>query len=79
MSKLPPSRTALVNDPAREATDTMRGYSYQVLRSVLVWIELGDDEILYLEGAEDLDRISGDPCGPRTDQGHSALWERNIA
>jgi len=57
----------------------MRGYSYQVLRSVLVWIELGDDEILYLEGAEDLDRISGDPCGPRTDQGHSALWERNIA
>ncbi|MDK1390018.1 hypothetical protein QN224_32385 [Sinorhizobium sp. 8-89] len=47
----------LINDPAREAVDTMRGYSYQILRSVEAWLGLGDGEILVLEGAEDLDQI----------------------
>ena len=37
----------------------MRGYWAQVWRSVLAWIELGESERLYLEGAEDFDRISG--------------------
>jgi len=49
----------LANDPAREASDSMRGYWAQVWRSVLVWLELGASERLYLEGAEDLDRVSG--------------------
>jgi hypothetical protein len=49
----------LVNDPAREAVASMRGYWAQVWRSVLVWMELGESERLYLEGAEDFDRISG--------------------
>jgi len=49
----------LVNDPAREAVPSMRGYWAQVWRSVLVWMDLGDTERLYLEGAEDIDRISG--------------------
>lgn len=49
----------LVNDPAREATASMRGYWAQIWRSVLAWIELGETERLYLEGAEDIDRISG--------------------
>ena len=49
----------LVNDPAREAAASMRGYWAQVWRSVLVWMDLGDTERLYLEGAEDIDRISG--------------------
>lgn len=49
----------LANDPAREASDSMRGYWAQVWRSVLVWLELGAAERLYLEGAEDLDRVSG--------------------
>src|ERR1700722_14429372 len=49
----------LANDPAREASDSMRGYWAQVWRSVLVWLELGAAEVLYLEGAEDLDRPSG--------------------
>jgi tetratricopeptide (TPR) repeat protein len=49
----------LANDPAREAVDSMRGYWAQVWRSVLVWLELGSTERLYLEGAEDLDRVSG--------------------
>jgi hypothetical protein len=49
----------LVNDPAREAVAPMRGYWAQVWRSVLVWMDLGDAERLYLEGAEDIDRIEG--------------------
>jgi hypothetical protein len=50
---------SLVNDPAREAAASMRGYWTQVWRSVLAWIDLGDAERLYLEGAEDIDRVSG--------------------
>lgn len=49
----------LVSDPARQAQDTFRGYIYQILRSILVWLDLDDDEQLFLEGAEDLDRIDG--------------------
>ncbi|UIK20662.1 hypothetical protein [Rhizobium leguminosarum] len=49
--------TPLINNPAREAVDPMRGYSYQILRSVEAWLGLGDGEILVLEGAEDLDQI----------------------
>lgn len=50
----------LASDPARQAHDTFRGYIYQILRSIVVWLDLGDEEHLYLEGAEDLDRIDGD-------------------
>lgn len=48
----------LVSDPARQAHDTIRGYVFQILRSILVWIDLYGDEQLFLEGAEDLDRIN---------------------
>lgn len=51
------SLNPLANDPAREAVGPMRGYSYQILRSIDTWLELAEDEILVLEGAEDLDRI----------------------
>ncbi|WP_426232344.1 hypothetical protein [Pararhizobium sp. DWP3-4] len=46
----------LANDPGREAVAPMRGYSYQILRSIETWLDLADGEELYLEGAEDLDR-----------------------
>ncbi len=46
----------LANDPGREAVASMRGYSYQILRSIETWLDLSDGEELYLEGAEDLDR-----------------------
>ena len=52
-------RQPLVNDPVREAVASMRGYWAQVWRSVLAWVELDESERLYLEGAEDFDRISG--------------------
>ena len=53
----------LANDPAREAAASMRGYWTQVWRSVLAWIDLGDAERLYLEGAEDIDRVRGGEVG----------------
>ena len=45
-------------DPKRQASDSLRGYRYQILHSVHAWLSLADDEILYLEGAEDFDIIS---------------------
>ena len=48
----------LENDSLREAVHSMRGYNYQILRSVLAWINLPEDQVLYLEGAEDFDELS---------------------
>jgi len=44
-------------DPRRQATNAIRGYVYQVAQTVLEWLELGDDEALFVEGAEDFDRL----------------------
>lgn len=33
----------------------MRGYSYQILRTIEAWLDLADGEALVIEGAEDLD------------------------
>lgn len=40
-------------DKAREATDALSGYVYQIYQSALAWIELEPDEYLLLEVAED--------------------------
>ena len=42
-------------DPKRDATNSIRGYVYQIYQSVLAWMQLKEDEILVLEGAEDFD------------------------
>ena len=47
-------------DPKRQANDSLRGYRYQILHSVNAWLDLADNEILYLEGVEDFDKVSGD-------------------
>ena len=47
-------------DPKRQAHNQLRGYLYQIWHSVDAWLDLDKDEILYLEGAEDFDKISGD-------------------
>ncbi|ROS08523.1 hypothetical protein EC848_2003 [Enterobacter sp. BIGb0359] len=39
----------------RDATDSIRGYVYQIYQSVLAWVDLKDDEVLFLECAEDFD------------------------
>lgn len=40
-------------DKAREAIDALKGYVYQIYQSALAWIELGSEEFLFLEVAED--------------------------
>lgn len=40
-------------DEARQAVDSLRGYAYQVMASALAWMNLSDNEHLYLEVAED--------------------------
>ena len=52
-----PNPPSLQGTPQREAVDSLRGYSYQILRSIETWLDLRDGEVLALEGAEDLDRI----------------------
>lgn len=48
-------------DPARQAVSTIRGYIYQVWWSVDAWLQLQSvDEVIYLEGAEDLDKVGAD-------------------
>lgn len=42
-------------DPRRDATDSIRGYVYQAYQSVFAWMQLKENEILVLEGAEDFD------------------------
>lgn len=49
---------ALIGDEKRQAVDSLRGYLYQIWHSVAAWIDLGEDEALYLEGAEDFDVVS---------------------
>jgi hypothetical protein len=46
-------------DPGREAYASIGGYNYQILTSVLQWVDLQMDEILWLEAAEDFDITSG--------------------
>lgn len=48
-----PSKKTPLGNPSREAIDALRGYVYQIYQSALAWIELEDDELLYLEVAED--------------------------
>jgi tetratricopeptide (TPR) repeat protein len=50
----------LVSDKRRQATDAIRGYVYQAYQSVLAWMRLGEEEVLFLEGAEDFDVHSAD-------------------
>lgn len=48
----------LDGDARRQATAALRGYRYQILRTIYEWLHLEEGERLYLEGAEDFDRIS---------------------
>ena len=49
------SSECLRSDPRRQAVSSLKGYVYQIWHSVYRWITLGKDDVLYLEGAEDLD------------------------
>lgn len=47
----------LTADTRRQAIDSLRGYDYQIWRSVEAWTKLGAGQLLYLEGAEDFDLV----------------------
>ena len=47
-------------NPKRQAHAQLKGYLYQIWHSVDAWLHLTDDEILYLECAEDFDIVSGE-------------------
>ena len=44
----------------RRANDSIRGFVYQLWVAVDAWIDLKSDEILYVEGAEDIDILEND-------------------
>lgn len=51
----------LAGDPARQAVASIRGIVYQVWWSIDAWLRVSSsDEVIFLEGAEDLDRIASD-------------------
>ena len=58
--KRPRKRRTLQANPKRQAHAQLRGYLYQIWHSVDAWLDLAENETLYLEGAEDFDKISDD-------------------
>ena len=52
--------TPLPRLPSREALGAMGGYDYQIWATIEAWLLLNSDEVLFLEGAEDIDRVALD-------------------
>jgi tetratricopeptide (TPR) repeat protein/energy-coupling factor transporter ATP-binding protein EcfA2 len=50
--------TPLIGDPERQAIDSLRGYDYQIWRTVETWLGLRDGQMLCIECAEDFDVVS---------------------
>jgi hypothetical protein len=48
----------LQGDEARQAVGALRDYRSQILRSIHEWLTLAAPEVLFLEVAEDFDRVS---------------------
>ncbi len=47
----------LNSDPKRQAVHSLRGYAYQIWQSLNEWLSLSEGEVLFLEGAEDIDKL----------------------
>jgi len=68
-------------DPNRQATDPLRGYMYQAWQALHAWLELRDDQVLYLEGAEDFDILdpqSGIPVQIKDTCGNITLRTESV-
>jgi hypothetical protein len=48
----------LQGEEAKQAVRALRGYRYQILRSIHEWLTLASGDVLFLEVAEDFDRVS---------------------
>lgn len=56
-----PEALPLAADSARQAVGAIGGFIYQFWWSIDAWLQLkSEDEVIFLEGAEDLDRVSPD-------------------
>ena len=61
-------------NPKRQANDAFKGYYYQLCHTVNAWLDLADNDILYVEVAEDFD-IESDGTFTATQVKHT---QRNI-
>ena len=50
----------LNSDPKRQAIHILRGYAYQIWQSLYEWLSISENEILVVEGAEDIDKLGPD-------------------
>ena len=50
----------LKSNPRRQANYPIGAYVHQIWHSLLRWVDLKDDETLFLEGAEDIDFYRSD-------------------
>ena len=58
---LPPEfLTVPEEEQKRQAVDALRGYVYRVFQTVLAWFDLGADDVLLLEVAEDFALVAKD-------------------
>lgn len=57
---MPAQHRPLIPDHQRQAQDALQGYAYQIWHSLLAWLTLKEDQILFLEGAEDFDVVEGE-------------------
>lgn len=56
----------LAGDPARQAVASIRGIVYQIWWSIDAWLRLNSsDEVIFLEGAEDLDQVASNGATAR--------------
>lgn len=70
-----PYRPTLDHAAAREAHFSIAGYRAQIWRSVLAWVRLREDEILFLEAAEDFDIVRTAHINPEFELAYSATAE----
>lgn len=54
----PAGHHELIADPSRQALPLFKGIDYQIWQTVLAWMNLGENESLVVEGAEDFDTLS---------------------
>jgi hypothetical protein len=52
-SAVPAISQPIPDDEARQAVEAIGGYAYQLYQTLLAWIALGPDELLFVEVAED--------------------------
>ncbi|HKP04569.1 MAG TPA: hypothetical protein VJU77_14555 [Chthoniobacterales bacterium] len=52
-------KEGLAGDPARRASDAVHGFISQFWHTVHAWLDLPSGDILFVEGAEDFDVVSG--------------------